>query len=386
MATDNCSCAKTDTPRHSTTQWYDRASCRSKTKKRCLSYQECMMGALDTSGHARRLPLTTGRLRRNCPSDGHASGEGNAINLRQIRYFVRVIEVGNITRAAEQLNVAQPALGLQIRQLEQELGVDLLVRHSRGVLPTEAGRILFDRANTILQLVQETQQEIKSLGTIEREVVALGLTPSIMLQIGSDMLLDARESMPGVFLSLSEELSFVLVEALERGELDLAFAYEVTERPGLVLQPILREELVYVAAPFKAPAGETITFSEALNQDLVLAGEKDSIRRLVEASAERLSLPVHVPFEAQSVSAMKAVVSRGAAASIMPYGTAIEELKRGMLVSRRITEPAITRTLYLIRSSRRGTFKHEAEMESFLIRVQERLLMSLGRLANPVSL
>jgi len=297
-----------------------------------------------------------------------------------------VIEVGNITRAAEQLNVAQPALGLQIRQLEQELGVDLLVRHSRGVLPTEAGRILFDRANTILQLVQETQQEIKSLGTIEREVVALGLTPSIMLQIGSDMLLDARESMPGVFLSLSEELSFVLVEALERGELDLAFAYEVTERPGLVLQPILREELVYVAAPSKAPAGETITFSEALNQDLVLAGEKDSIRRLVEASAERLSLPVHVPFEAQSVSAMKAVVSRGASASIMPYGTAIEELKRGMLVSRRITEPAITRTLYLIRSSRRGTFKHEAEMESFLIRVQERLLMSLGRLANPVSL
>jgi LysR family transcriptional regulator, nitrogen assimilation regulatory protein len=344
------------------------------------------MGALDTSSHARRLPLTTGRLRRNCPSDGHASGEGNAINLRQIRYFVRVIEVGNITRAAEQLNVAQPALGLQIRQLEQELGVDLLVRHSRGVLPTEAGRILFDRANTILQLVQEAQQEIKSLGTIEREVVALGLTPSIMLQIGSDMLLDARESMPGVFLSLSEELSFVLVEALERGELDLAFAYEVTERPGLVLQPILREELVYVAAPSKAPAGETITFSEALNQDLVLAGEKDSIRRLVEASAERLSLPVHVPFEAQSVSAMKAVVSRGAAASIMPYGTAIEELKRGMLVSRRITEPAITRTLYLIRSSRRGTFKHEAEMESFLIRVQERLLMSLGRLANPVSL
>jgi LysR family nitrogen assimilation transcriptional regulator len=299
---------------------------------------------------------------------------------------VRVIEVGNITRAAEQLNVAQPALGLQIRQLEQELGVDLLVRHSRGVLPTEAGRILFDRANTILQLVQETQQEIKSLGTIEREVVALGLTPSIMLQIGSDMLLDAREAMPGVFLSLSEELSFVLVEALERGELDLAFAYEVTERPGLVLQPILREELVYVAAPSKAPAGETITFSETLNQDLVLAGEKDSIRRLVEASAERLSLQVHVPFEAQSVSAMKAVVSRGAAASIMPYGTAIEELKRGTLVSRRITEPAITRTLYLIRSSRRGMFKHEAEIESFLIRVQERLLMSLGRLASPLSI
>jgi LysR family nitrogen assimilation transcriptional regulator len=199
------------------------------------------------------------------------------------------------------------------------------------------------------------------------------------------MLLDAREAMPGVFLSLSEELSFLLVEALERSELDVAFAYEVAERPGLTRSPVLEEELVYVAAPAKATAGETISLSEALGQDLVLAGEKDSVRRLVEAAAERLSLQVRVPFEAQSVSAMKAVVARGAAASILPYGTAIDELKRGTLISRRIIGPAIKRNLYLVRSSRRPTFKHEAEIERFLSRVQERLLTSLGPLAEAVS-
>jgi LysR family transcriptional regulator, nitrogen assimilation regulatory protein len=294
-----------------------------------------------------------------------------------------VIEVGNITRAAEQLNVAQPALGLQIRQLEQELGVDLLVRHSRGVVPTEAGRVLFDRAKSILQLVQATEQEVKSFGSVEREVVALGLTPSIMLQIGPDILLDAREAMPGVFLSLTEELSFALVEALERGELDLAFAYEVSERPGLVLQPILDEELVYVVAPSNAPAGDTISFADVLKQDLVLAGEKDSIRRIVETFAERLSLPVRVPFEVQSVSAMKAVVARGAAASIMPYGTAIDELRRGDLLSRRITGPAITRTLYMVRSDRR-TISRRDEIDRFLVRVEDRLVASLGDLAKPL--
>jgi LysR family nitrogen assimilation transcriptional regulator len=294
-----------------------------------------------------------------------------------------VIEVGNITRAAEQLNVAQPALGLQIRQLEQELGVDLLVRHSRGVVPTEAGRILFDRAKSILQLVQATEQEVKSFGSVEREVVALGLTPSIMLQIGPDILLDAREAMPGVFLSLTEELSFALVEALERGELDLAFAYEVSERPGLVLQPILDEELVYVVAPANAPAGDTISFADVLKQDLVLAGEKDSIRRIVEAFADRLSLPVRVPFEVQSVSAMKAVVARGAAASVMPYGTAIDELRRGDLLSRRITGPAITRTLYMVRSDRRAISRRD-EIDRFLVRVEERLVASLGDLAKPL--
>jgi LysR family transcriptional regulator, nitrogen assimilation regulatory protein len=314
---------------------------------------------------------------------GAVTGWEAAINLRQLRYFVRVIEVGNITRAAEQLNVAQPALGLQIRQLEQELGVDLLVRHSRGVLPTEAGRLLFDRANGILHLVQETEQEVKSLGTVEREVVSLGLTPSIMLQLGPDLLLDARESMPGVFLSLSEELSFVLVDALERGEIDLAFAYEVGERPGLTRQPLLDEELIYVTSPAQAPGSRTVTFTEALGRDLVLAGEKDSIRRIVQAAAERMALQVRVPFEAQSVSAMKAVVARGAAASIMPYGTAIEELERGVLVGCRISEPSITRTLYLVRSNKRVASKHEDAIEQFLKRVEQRLLVSLKELAKP---
>ena len=68
------------------------------------------------------------------------------MNLRQLRYFVSVVETGSMTRAAEQLHVAQTALGMQIRQIEEDLGVALLVRHSRGVEPTKAGRLLHERA------------------------------------------------------------------------------------------------------------------------------------------------------------------------------------------------------------------------------------------------
>ena len=69
------------------------------------------------------------------------------MNLRQLKYFVGVVEAGNMTRAAEQLHVAQTALGMQIRQLEEDLGVALLVRHSRGVEPTKAGALLLARAH-----------------------------------------------------------------------------------------------------------------------------------------------------------------------------------------------------------------------------------------------
>ena len=82
------------------------------------------------------------------------------MNFRQLRYFLSVVETGNMTRAADQLHVAQTALGMQIKQLEESLGVALLVRHSRGVEPTAAGTLLRDRAIEILKLVEQTRREV----------------------------------------------------------------------------------------------------------------------------------------------------------------------------------------------------------------------------------
>ena len=83
------------------------------------------------------------------------------MDVRQLRYFVSVIELRSFSRAAEVLHVAQPALGLQIRKLEDELHTQLLVRHSRGVEPTPAGNLLRERALTILAEMEETKQALR---------------------------------------------------------------------------------------------------------------------------------------------------------------------------------------------------------------------------------
>ena len=101
------------------------------------------------------------------------------MNLRQLRYFAKVIEVGNMTRAASELHVAQPALGMQIRQLEEDLGVALLVRHSRGVDATPAGAVMHRRALAILSLVEDARREVIATGGSESESVRLGLTPAL---------------------------------------------------------------------------------------------------------------------------------------------------------------------------------------------------------------
>ncbi len=312
--------------------------------------------------------------------------------MRQYRYFVKVVECGSMTKAAEQLRIAQPALGLQVRQMEEDLGVALLERHSRGVLPTLAGQLLYERGRQILAMDEAVRREVQSFGSTIAEAITLGLTPSLMQILAADLLIDARKELPGVMLHLVEELSFVLVDALERNEIDLALAYEVGDLPNLTRMPLLHEELLLVTRPEGVPVAaaadgispEPISLAEALGRDLVLAGKRDTVRQLVDAAAAALSLNVRLAFEVQSVQAQKTLVANGLAASIMPYGTAIDELLGGRLVGRRIKEPRIARTLYLIRPAKRAPFRNEVALSQLLERMRARLCEVLGPLARPV--
>src|SRR5687768_17244234 len=132
------------------------------------------------------------------------------MNLRQLTYFVGVVDAGNMTRAAEQLHVAQTTLGMQIRQMEEDLGVALLVRHSRGVEPTKAGALLYARAISILKLVEETRRAVSECERGESETIRFGITPALMMAIGTELTLTVRQKLPQVFLSLMEAMSHVL--------------------------------------------------------------------------------------------------------------------------------------------------------------------------------
>lgn len=287
------------------------------------------------------------------------------MNLRQLRYFAQTVEAGNITRAAEQLYVAQPALGLQIRQLEEELGLPLLIRHSRGVTPTQAGQLLYDRARDILKQVEQVRLEVMaSGGGPAAESITLGLTPGLGKLFGAGLMIRVRDDMEGVSLSVVEEMSFVLVDAIERDEIHLALAYEVADRPGLVRNALFDEELLFVTAD-PSQTGP-IAFADVLKSSLALAGERDHVHQLVTRAASAIGIEPQIGFEASSVSIMKSLVMEGSAASVMPYGSVIGELQRGELTGRRIEGGNLVRTLYLVHSSRRPPLIHEADLAELI--------------------
>jgi LysR family transcriptional regulator, nitrogen assimilation regulatory protein len=288
-----------------------------------------------------------------------------------------------MTRAAAALHVAQPSLGVQIKLLETEIGVDLLSRHSRGVSPTAAGKAMYTKATSILQQIDALRGQIGGAVTPERRSVALGFPPSAMRLLGVGLLSDAETYAPDITIELTEERSSLLEDALDRNELDIALCYNTREDSKIVRTPILEEELLFVAAPDHIQVDDPVRISDILTMPLVLSGERGIIHGLVQAEADRLNQTFKPAFSIHSVSTLKSIVMQGRAATVLPLGPVAEEVAAGTIACRRIRDRPLFRTLYFVRT--RGNSNAEGdELGPLLAHIAERLRSKLGNLARPI--
>jgi LysR family nitrogen assimilation transcriptional regulator len=300
-----------------------------------------------------------------------------------LKYFVGVVEAGNMARAAEQFHVAQTALGTQIRQIEEDLGVALLVRHSRGVEPTKAGTLLHTRALAILKLVEETRQEISACNREEQETIRFGITPALMTITGTELALAVREHFPQIFLTMVEEFSHVLVEMLMRQEVDFILCYDVPDLPQFSRIALLQEDFVLATAP-GLWKGNAFTFVEALEQSLALPESSNTVRHSVARLARDLGLELKVAYEVRSIIAMKNLASRGVASTILPYSLVIDEVHTGKLDAHPIITPAVRHTLFLASSTQHSPFRNEAALTGVVRSSLTGFLEALGPLAAPL--
>lgn len=305
------------------------------------------------------------------------------MNLRQLKYFIGVIEAGNMTRAAERLNVAQTALSMQIRQLEVSLGVPLLVRHSRGIEPTEAGKLLHSRAVAILKQVDDTRRDVSAVGADIHENVRFGITPALMLSIGADLIVRVRETVPQVSMSLLEAMSHVLIDSLERGELDCALCYDAPDIPQLARRALLQEDLVFVTPP-RPQRDKFAALVDVLDETLAMPEPADTVRQAVSRAAREMGLELKVAYEVRSISAMKNLALKGVAACVLPLASVAEEVRSGQLNARRIAMPPIRRTLYLVSSTQRPELRNDAAMTAAVRESLAILFELLGPLAHPL--
>ncbi|WP_439623738.1 LysR family transcriptional regulator [Shinella sp.] len=300
------------------------------------------------------------------------------MNLKQINNFMKSVDAGNMTKAAEQLHVSQTALGLQIRNLETMLGVELLVRHSRGISMTDAGRLLYERGVEIMRLVDEARRDVSAFSKSSQQVVSMGLTPSTIRMLGADFLVSAHSELPGISLRVVEELSFILIDLLMRDEIDIALAYDASENTSALRMPLMEERLFFITAPGAPFPKGPVPFNEVIASNLALPGDRDNVWHAVHRAARNSTLPVNIRFSIQSLEMIKTLVEQGHATSIVPYGVVKQKIEEGKIVAHPIENPELGRTLYLIETPGRLSVTRDAKLKLFIDRLVDTLAERLG--------
>lgn len=269
------------------------------------------------------------------------------MRLRQLENFIAVCNLGSISQAAERMHVAQPALGLQVRGLEDEMGVQLLERHARGVRPTQAGLLVVDWATETISNTKALKQKLRAAASDMAGSVTLGLTPSLATAFALPVLHEVQREMPNLRLHLTEALGHLLRDWVKAGRVDIALVFDGPGGASADTSKLLTESLYFVTAQGSPQAKSgTIDLSEALEHPLAIAGAGDSLRAAVEHAAKSLDLPLNVEYEIQSVNVILKLVRNGLASTILPIPMVLEHLRAGDLVARRIESPALTRDLH----------------------------------------
>lgn len=207
------------------------------------------------------------------------------MDLRQLRYFVAVAQARNFSRAAELLHMAQPPLSRQIQQLEAGLGVALLIRGSRPLRLTDAGRMFYEEARQVLARVEQMQDAARRIGRSERKTLSVGFVASTLYGDLPEVLRHLRQSHPELDIRLVEMMSGEQVEALKDGRIDIGFG-RIRSRDPAVERLVLREERLVLAMPTDHP----LAVSSAPLAPNALAGK----RLIVYPSRPRPSFADHV--------------------------------------------------------------------------------------------
>ncbi|GAB3065201.1 LysR family transcriptional regulator [Stenotrophomonas tumulicola] len=178
------------------------------------------------------------------------------MDLRQLRYFCAVAHERNFTRAAETLHIAQPPLSRQIQLLEEELGVQLILRSSRPLRLTDAGRLFHEQALQILGRVEQMQAATRRVGLNERSVLAIGFVASTLYGGLPLLVRKLRQHSPELDIRLMDMTSMQQIEALKAGRIDISIG-RLRHNDPAVAGDVLREERLALAVPLGSPLATT---------------------------------------------------------------------------------------------------------------------------------
>jgi LysR family nitrogen assimilation transcriptional regulator len=270
------------------------------------------------------------------------------MDIRELRYFTQVARSGSFVRAASVLNVTQSAISRQLQKLEGELGVTLLVRRQHGVEVTEAGSILLEHAEMVINYLAQIRDLVRGNEETFAGHAVLGVPPTSGILITPQVLGSFKTRWPYATLQVREGISSSLEEWLLDRRVDVAVLHNPLQLDGIDLLPVLQENMVLVFRPGATvvPMNKaSIRFRDLTEVPLVLPSLPHANRRLLERVALQHGLQLNVATEVDGVYLVKELVKRGFGATVVTYAGIAAEVERGELNAIPIERPQLVSTI-----------------------------------------
>lgn len=240
------------------------------------------------------------------------------MELRQLRYFVKVCELRSMGRAAVELGVVTSALSQQISRLESELSTRLLRRHSTGVMPTDAGLAFLHQAQLTLRHADDAVRAAQQARLSGH--VSVGLAPTTATVLGVPLMQAMQARYPEVRLHMVEALSGHLTTMLHARQLDLAVLFQTDTPRRWSVSPLLAEKLFVIASPALTPrpTGKKVRLSQLAEVPLILPSGSHGLRATLMAAFARARVAPRIVAEVDGLALLMDAVRAGHGATIQP--------------------------------------------------------------------
>ena len=262
------------------------------------------------------------------------------MDLKQLKYFVRVADLGSFSRASESLSVAQSALSRHVADLEGELKQRLFNRNGRGVMLNEAGKRLYAHSRGILEQASRAKQDLLQRNDVPMGRVVVGLPFSVARIFAARFVQSFTQSFPQATLSVVEASSEHLLEWLAAGRIDIGLVFNSAEAPGIKAKLLLEDVLCLITARKgrQSPKPSTVIHMRDLPKlPIIIPGSPHTLRTFVDAHLRRVGLTLDVKIEVDSVSTIIDLVRLKVGDAILPGTTLTAYSGERDLIAYRIT-------------------------------------------------
>lgn len=281
------------------------------------------------------------------------------VDIKALRAFVAVAASGSISRAAEIRHIAQPALSLQIKQMEDFFGTALFERNNKGVRLTGAGDRLLPHALDVIKRFDVAIQEIRSAVDEPSGRVAVGMPQSLAKYLTVPLVGAVVNQWPNIELQILELSTGFIPDQLIRGQLDLGLLFGADEGLGLQYTHLLDEDLVFIASKqlITRHLGsswanrKTIALAQLAKMPIILPTASHSLRKRIDSYLAKAGVKLNLVAEANTIPQLIELASAGVGGSILSEASVSNTHTANPPLALKISKPAMTRSVYLCKSN-----------------------------------